>query len=161
LKSIKTYHLINGFLEINNSKITIKYRKFKYGLEIFKFFAGVAFISSFIKKIENYKYINETYELVLFWFFGLASCILVYLVIHSIFKKIWTNTIDLNDLIKIEIYDYHENEEEPDKDSKIEITIIKNNGREKKIELKKENNQLKNFLSDIKEKNTRITIKHL
>ncbi|TXD51950.1 MULTISPECIES: hypothetical protein [unclassified Polaribacter] len=160
MKNTQTYQIINGVLEINNSEIKIKYKKFKYGLEIFKFFAGVAFISSFIKKIENYKNLHKTYELVLFWFFGLASCILIYFFIRSIFKKVWTNTIELNDLIKIEIgYDL-EKEIEIDEDSKIEITLLKNNGREKKIELKKENGQLENFLSEIKQRNTRIKIEH-
>tara|TARA_R110001606_G_scaffold252374_1_gene400208 strand:- start:716 stop:1204 length:489 start_codon:yes stop_codon:yes gene_type:complete len=155
------YKLENGILEINNSQIKISYRKLRYVLDIFIFFASIAFIASFIKKIQNFNNLNETYELVLFWFFGLSSCILVYFFTRSLFKKIWFNTIELNDLIKIEIEDDYEDHKNIDEYSKIELTFYKNNGREKIIELKKENNQLENFLDAIKIRNTRIKIEQL
>jgi hypothetical protein len=159
LKNTQTYQIINGALEINNSQIKIKYKKLRNGLKLVNFFVGVIYIISFIEKIENYESLNETYELITFWFFGLTSCILIYLFIRSIFKKVWTNTIELNDLMKIEISHNHEKEIEINQNSNIKITLIKNNRRERKFELKK-NDQLENFLSEIKQRNTRIKIQH-
>ena len=161
INTVQKYNLENGILEIDNSQIKIKYRKLKYGLDIFKFFAGVAFIASFLKRLRNSENINKTYDYILLWFFGLSSCILVYFFIRSLFKKIWFHTIELNDLVKIEIEDDYEKDENIDEDSKVELTFYKNNGREKIIELKKENNQLANFLNNIKKRNKRIKIEQL
>jgi hypothetical protein len=84
LKNTQTYQIINGVLEINNSQIKIKYKKLRNGLKLVNFFVGVIYIISFIEKIENYESLNETYELITFWFFGLTSCILIYLFIYSL-----------------------------------------------------------------------------
>lgn len=161
MNSTQKYNLKNGLLEVSNSQIKISYRKFRYGLELFKFFGSITLISSFLKRLQNYSSLNTTYEHVLLWFFGLTSCILVYFFIRSLFKKVWFNTIELNDLIRIEIEEDYEKAENIDEDSKIELTFYKNNGREKIIELKKGNNQLENFLNDIKKRNTRIKIEQL
>ena len=78
---------------------------------------------------------------------------------HSLFKIVWINKIELNDILKIEVENYEE--EDIDEDSKIEITLIKNNGRKKIIELQKEKNQLESFLDEIKKRNSRIQVEHL
>ena len=52
-------------------------------------------------------------------------------------------------------------EKEINEDSKIEVTFVKNNGRSKTIELKKENKQLAPFLEELKKRNSRIKIKHI
>lgn len=161
INSTNKYKLKNGFLEVNNSQIKISYRKLRYGLDLLKFFGSITLIASFIKRLQNYRSLNTTYEHVLLWFFGLSSCILVYFFIRSLFKKTWFNTIELNDLIKIAIEEDYEKAENIDEDSKFELTFYKNNGREKIIELKNGNNQLENLLNDIKKRNTRIKIEQL
>lgn len=161
MNGIKKYQLEKGVLEVSNSEMKIVYKKLKYGLDILKFFGSITLITSFLKRLQNFENINKTYEYVLLWFFGLSSCILVYFFIRSLFKKNWFNTIELNDLVKIEIEEDYKDDVNIDEDSKIELTFYTNNGREKIIGLKKENNQLENFLTDIKNRNTRIKIENL
>ncbi|PWG05294.1 hypothetical protein [Polaribacter aquimarinus] len=157
----QTYQVIDGNLEINNSEIKINYRKWKYVIILFKFFMSLLFISTFIKKVENYENIIGVYENIKLWFFGIVAVLIIYDFFRSLFKKVWVNKIDVNDLIKIEVYDENEEDENIDEDSKIEITLFKNNGRKKVIELQKEKNQIEYFLKDIKKRNSRIEIKYL
>lgn len=159
MKNVKNYYLIKGYLEINNSTLKIKYKKYRYVLKVLKFFGSISFIYLFIKKVTNYQNISGIYENIKFWIFGFASIFLVFLFFHSLFKIVWINKIELNDILKIEVE--NDEEEDIDEDSKIEITLIKNNGRKKIIELQKEKNQLESFLDEIKKRNSRIQVEHL
>lgn len=160
MKGTTSFKLIYGEAIINNTHIKIKYRKGKYALDVLKFFGSISLIYMFIDKINNYKIIIGVYENIKFWIFGIATIYLVYLFFEFIFKKIWFFKIPINEIVKIEIED-DEKETEIDEESKIEITLIKNNGREKIFELKKENNQLEPFLEIIKKRNTRIKIEYI
>ncbi|WP_435415693.1 hypothetical protein [Polaribacter aestuariivivens] len=153
-----SFKLIKGTLEITNSEINIKYRKLKYALDLLKFFGGISLVSAFIDKVKNYEKIIGIYENIKFWIFGIASVYLVYLIFEFIFKRIWKFKIIINDIIKIEIENEDEKNEEIDDDSKIKIKIINSNGRYKKVELQKQNNQLEPFLEAIKKRNTRVKI---
>lgn len=157
MKNKQSYQLIHGVLEIDNAEIKIKYSTLKYGLEVFKFFASAAFIASFIEKVQNFENLTGTYELIKFGIFGIASLYLVYLFIKSLFKKVWLPTIAINEIIKIEV-DKNEDEKDVDEDSKIKVTLIKNNGRQKGIKLQKNKNEIDDFLSNLKKKNTRLEI---
>ncbi|QTE22800.1 hypothetical protein [Polaribacter cellanae] len=95
-----------------------------------------------------------------FGIFGLASICLVYFFLEIVFKNVWSNKIEINDLITIEI-DNDVNEDNIDEDSKIEITFKKNNGREKIIKLRKDKNQLESFLEEIQRRNARIKIEYI
>lgn len=160
MKGTTSFKLINGEVAINNTIIKIKYRKGKYALDSIKFFGSVSLISLFIDKINNYEIIIGVYENIKFWIFGIASIYLVYLFFEFVFKKIWFFKIPINEVVKIEIED-DEKETEIDEDSKIEITLINNKGREKVIELQKQNKQLQLFLETLQKRNTRILIKYL
>jgi hypothetical protein len=113
----------------------------------------------FIKKTTNYQNITGIYENIKFWIFGFASIYLFYLFFYLLFKIVWINKIELNDIVKIEVE--NDEGEDIDEDSKIEITLIKNNGRKKIIELQKEKNQFDHFLDEIKKRNSRIQIEYL
>lgn len=161
MKGTNSFKLIHGVVAINNTHIKIKYRKGKYALDILKFFGKVSLISLFVDMINNYKNIVGVYENIKLWIFGIASAYLVYMFFKFVFKKIWFFKIPINEIVKIEI-ENHEEETEFDEDIKVEITLINNKGREKIIELNNNNNnQLENFLNNIKKRNTRIKIKSL
>lgn len=159
MKNVKNYYLIDGHLEINNSTLKIKYSKYRYALKVLKFFGSISMIYLFIKKTTNYQNITGIYENIKFWIFGFASIYLFYLFFYSLFKIVWINKIELNDIVKIEVE--NDEGEDIDEDSKIEITLIKNNGRKKIIELQKEKNQFDPFLDEIKKRNSRIQIEYL
>ncbi len=160
MKSSESFKISNGFLTISNSYLKIKFRKGKYALDALKFFGSISLISLFIDKIKTYNELVNTYDFVLFWFFGLASIITIYFVIFYIFKEIWFQKIDLSDISKVEVY--NDFDKKPvDEESKIEITLIKNNGRQKSIELKKQNNQLNHFLETLQKRNTRVKIEYI
>ena len=160
MRGLRLYKLIDGELNIDNTHLCFTYSIQKYFKEFMKILGGIALMGSFLRKINNYDNIYGIYENIIFWIFAVGSSIIVYLLIEHIFKKIWSNKIELNDLVKIEI-DNYEDEIDIDEDSKIEITLFKNNGRSKLVQLKKQNCSLQSFLDDIKKRNSRIIIKHL
>ncbi|WP_026778141.1 hypothetical protein [Polaribacter sp. Hel_I_88] len=160
LKNSKSFKITNGFLIINNSYLKIKYRKGKYALDVLKFFGSISLIALFLDKLKDYENIIGVYENAKFWFFALASVSLIYLFFEFIFRKKWINTLEINDLLKVEI-GHNKREENIDEDSKIEITFYTNNGKQKSIELKKQHNQLNQFLEILQKRNTRIKIEQL
>lgn len=161
MKDHKSFSLIKGTLDVTNSTIKIKYRKLKYVIDILKFFGSISLIWVFINKIENYKEIIGIYENIKFWIFAIASIYLIYLLFEFVFKRIWISKITINEIVKIKVENDDVENEKVDEDSKIEITIINNIGRFKKIELQKQNNQLELFLDTIKKRNTRIKIEYI
>tara|TARA_R110002126_G_scaffold291243_3_gene451345 strand:+ start:15324 stop:15797 length:474 start_codon:yes stop_codon:yes gene_type:complete len=154
------YQLINGYILMNNSELYIKYSLKKYFYLFFKMIGSIAVLSSFVKKYNNYENIIGVYENIKFWIFGMASVYLVYLFFEFIFKSMWFSEIAIHEIIKMQI-ENDEDEKEIDEDSKIEITLIKNNGRRKIIELQKQKNQLQQFIEEIKKRNSRIKIEYL
>ena len=114
----------------------------------------------FIEKMQNLENINNTYEYIKLVIFGIASLYLIYLLFYSLFKKVWINRLEINDLVKI-IIDKNDDETKIDEDSKIEVTLFKNNGRKKKIDLQKNKNQLTSFLEEMKKKNSRLKIEFI
>ncbi|WP_299012730.1 hypothetical protein [uncultured Polaribacter sp.] len=157
MKSKTCFKIIHGNLEINNSNLKIKYRKGKYVLDTLKFFGSISLISLFVDKLKNYNNIIGVYENAKFWIFAIASVYLVYLFFEFIIRKKWINRLEINNISKIKIED-EEDYKEPDEDSKIEITFYTNSSLNKKIELQKQNNQLPEFLEELKKRNTRILI---
>ncbi|WP_439128027.1 hypothetical protein [Polaribacter sp.] len=160
MKNSLNYKIEHGFLEINTATVKIKYRKGKYALDVLKFFGSVSLISLFVDKLKDYKNIIGVYENTKFWIFAIASVYLVYMFFEFIFRKKWINTLEINDIIKIEIED-DERDKEIDEDSKIDITFYTNNGRRKKIDFKKENQKIDFFLEAVKKRNSRIQIEYL
>jgi hypothetical protein len=160
MKGILSFNLIHGVLIINNSDVKIKYRKLKYALDVLKIFGSISLISLFIDKLKNYENSIGIYENIKFWIFGIASIYLVYLFFEFIFKSMWFSEIAIHEIIKMQI-ENDEDEKEIDEDSKIEITLIKNNGRRKIIKLQKQKNQLQQFIEEIKKRNSRIKIEYL
>lgn len=160
MKNITVFNIEYGQLEINAAALKLKYNTLKYAFQVFKFLASIAFIVHFIEKIETYKELPNIYAHLKFWIFAIASLYLVYSGIRALFKNSWSNSIQLNDLTKLSIEE-DEDENYEDEDSKVEIVLIKSNGREKVIALKTENMQLTTFLEEIKKRNTRIIIEYI
>lgn len=148
------FNLIKGQLEINNSEINISYNYKKFSSIIIKFFLSILFILSTKRRIENFETLVSNYDYIKFSLFILVTLFLIYEFIRSLFKDIWINKIELNEIVKVRI----ENNED---EIEVEIKLIKNNGRAKLVKLKKEENQLETFLETLKKRNTRIKIEYI
>lgn len=160
MKHFESYEITNGKLQINNSEIKIVYKEVKYFLETLKLLGAIAMIGTFAKKVNDFENITGVFEFIKFGLFGIASIYLIYLFFIIIFKRIWKNKIELNELIKVEIED-GDKDDKIDEDSKIEVTFFKNNERSKTVNLKRKHNQLEPFLKEVKKRNSRIKIKYV
>ena len=161
MKGEKEFNLSNGKLRITNSEIKLKFNELKYLVDFIKLFGLIGLIMTLIKKVKNFENIEGFYENTKFIIFALASLILIYFFLEILFKRIWVNSISLENLERIEIYYSNKKGDEPEDDDKIEIELFSNNKRSKKIKLLKKERVLKTILEELKTKNTRLKIEFL
>lgn len=145
---------------MTNSLVKIKYDFITYVWNFIKFFGALGLIIRFKSKLENIDVINGFYENTKLILFRLASLTLLYFFIEFLFKKIWKNTVEIENIERLETSDLNKNNQEVDEDDKITIWIISNNGRNKEIEFLKKDNSLEEFIKQLKKRNLRLTIEY-
>ena len=148
----KEFKLIDGKVWVSNSEIKIKINRFSkkefiyhgkrtlIGLTIL--FVYRYFLKEPLSDSQTWNYISDSWG----WL-GLALLISVF--IYAIFFHIWRNTIQINDIEKIEVDTLIK---------QVDVTINMNNKRYKILEFDIDDKHHNNFVELLKKRNTRIKI---
>lgn len=160
MRADKKYKIKNGNVTLTNSQVKVDYNFSTYVWNIIKFFAAIGLMVRFKSKIEDLDNINGFYENAKLIIIGLASLTLFYFFIEFIFKRIWKNTIEIENLEKVEIYNFNKREDKVDDDVKIELELISNNGRSKELKFYKIDNTINDFIEELRKRNTKIKVEY-
>lgn len=156
-KSIESFVLVDGFVEVSNNSIQVKDRRKKVKNELISqggwlTVIGVVLIHNTIKKLIN-GFSEKIMDYVSFFLQGLGALCITGIIIYLIFKHKWKKNIEISELIKVEI--------DADDTFDYDVTLITSDKRSKLLTFRKLENQLEPFTETLKKRNTRIEIKHL
>ncbi len=152
-KSLESFVLLNGYVEINNEQLFLKLKyteiKEKSGFVGILFALIVMSLYHDFKKTEIFSSVGD-YISILLKIIG--ALVIIYLFYYLIFRKNWSKKLYINQIKRIDV-----DKEELETD----VTIVFQNNRKKDLVFRTLENQVEPFIEALKKRNTRIEIKTL
>ncbi len=149
------FQFVNGHVTLSNDILEVdKSFRIKEDNMLFYGVASISIVATFVDKVINFNSIVGLWGYLKLGLYGMAILFILYSVYNLIFKKHWSNKIEINEISIVDVDNDEENK------FVTEITISTNTKREKVIKFRKLENQVEPFLQSLKRRNARIEVKY-